>query len=379
MLRNAWFIARKDLLYMLRQRETLLWTFLMPVLFFYFIGTITSGFGGAGSSQDKLAVWAPEGSGFLVDEVVERLQEQDYKVERPETEEEFLGYRRRLRLPSGLTDSVLAGQQVTVRLQHRGGGLGGDYDQIRVSRALYTVLADVVVVSEEGETPTAESIQKLRQAPRMLQLQVAPAGNRIKIPTGFSQAIPGTMVMFTLLIMLTSGAVLLVVERKEGLLRRLASTPISKTSVVLGKWSGRMVLGLIQIGFAMLAGALLFDMDWGPDLPMVSLVLISYAGLNACLGLLLGSLARTESQAIGIGVLSANLLAALGGCWWPIEITPGWMQTLSLLLPTGWAMDAMHKLVSFGAGASSAVPHLVVMILASVAIGATSVRLFRYQ
>jgi hypothetical protein len=24
------------------------------------------------------------------------------------------------------------------------------------------------------------------------------------------------------------------------------------------------------------------------------------------------------------------ILAALGGCWWPIEITPPWMQSLSL-------------------------------------------------
>ncbi|MFQ5739805.1 MAG: hypothetical protein ACE5JX_12400, partial [Acidobacteriota bacterium] len=68
-----------------------------------------------------------------------------------------------------------------------------------------------------------------------------------------------------------------------------------------------------------------------------------------------------------------------GGCWWPIEITPGWMQTFSLFLPTGWAMDAMHKLVSFEAGATSAAAHVVVMILATVAVGATSVRLFRYQ
>ncbi len=46
----------------------------------------------------------------------------------------------------------------------------------------------------------------------------------------------------------------------------------------------------------------------------------------------------------GLGVLMANGLAALGGCWWPIEVTPQWMQTI---MPTGWTMDAMHKLISF--------------------------------
>ena len=50
MLDNALFIARKDLAFLLRQRETILWTFVMPVLFFYFIGTVTGGFGMPGGS-----------------------------------------------------------------------------------------------------------------------------------------------------------------------------------------------------------------------------------------------------------------------------------------------------------------------------------------
>lgn len=138
---------------------------------------------------------------------------------------------------------------------------------------------------------------------------------------------------------------------------------------------------MIQIGFAMLAGWLLpiFNMDWGPNVPMVLLVLVVYAGLVALLGILLGSLARTEGQAIGIGVLSANVLAALGGCWWPIEITPEWMQRLAMLLPTGWAMDALHKLVNFGEPASSVLPHLLTVVVASLVTGWAAVRVFRFQ
>jgi ABC-type multidrug transport system permease subunit len=187
------------------------------------------------------------------------------------------------------------------------------------------------------------------------------------------------MVMFTLLVMLTSGAVLLVIERREGLLRRLASTPIARGEVVLGKWGGRMVLGLTQIGFAMVMGSLVFKLDWGPDLAMVLLVMIAYAALMASLGLLFGSVARTHGQAVGLGVLCSNLLAALGGCWWPIEITPRWMQGLALVLPTGWAMDALHKLVSFGAGPASAAPHVAGMALAAVVLGALAARAFRFQ
>lgn len=60
--------------------------------------------------------------------------------------------------------------------------------------------------------------------------------------------------------------------------------------------------------------------------------------------MVLAALARTEPQTSGIGVLATLILAALGGAWWPIEITPEWMQALPWPSPpagpwtpcTGW-------------------------------------------
>ena len=41
-------------------------------------------------------------------------------------------------------------------------------------------------------------------------------------------------------------------------------------------------------------------------------------------------------------------MSALGGCWWPLEIVPDTFKTLAHLVPAGWAMDAFHRLISFG-------------------------------
>ena len=242
----------------------------------------------------------------------------------------------------------------------------------------YTTLADLVTLAQEGTVDEA-ALAELNAAPRNLTLEVSQAGERQTIPNGFEQAVPGTMVMFTLLVMLTSGAILLLIERREGLLRRLAATPLSRGSVVLGKWGGKLVLGLIQIAFALLAGRLLFGLDWGPQLPMVLLVLLVYAALVSALGVLLGSLARTEGQAVALGVISTNILAGLGGCWWPIEVTPQWMQKLSLALPTGMTMDALHRLVSFGRPAASALPHLAALAALGLVAGWLATRFFRYE
>jgi ABC-type multidrug transport system permease subunit len=139
-----------------------------------------------------------------------------------------------------------------------------------------------------------------------------------------------------------------------------------------------MGLGIVQIGFAMAIGTALFDVDWGPDLGMVGLVLLAWASLCAGLAIVSGNLARTEGQAIGLGVFAANLLAALGGCWWPIEVTPKWAQSLALAMPTGWTMGALHRLMSFQVGAVEALPHLVAIALAALVVGWIATRTFRY-
>ena len=379
MLRNALFIAGKDIKYMLRAKETIVWVFFMPIVFFYFIGTTTGGFGRSAASKDKLALKAGENVGFLLDQLVRRLDECGYDVVRVDNDSLFATYGRRLTVPACLTDSVLAKKQVALTFTRSEGGMGFDYDSIRINRAIYTVLADVIVSRETGGTPTREALEQLNAMPRALKLEVTTAGKRKLIPTGYEQAIPGIMVMFILLVMTTSGAVLLVIERRQGLLKRLAYTPIDRLGVVLGKWGGKLALGIVQMAFAMIAGTVFFKMHWGPNLVMVFTVMLAYAGLMAGIGLLLGSLARTEGQAAAIGVISSNVLAALGGCWWPIEVTPEWMQKLQLFLPTGWAMDALHKLVSFEASPLSVMPHVVVMTLGAAVVLVVSTRAFRFE
>ena len=379
MLKDILFIAGKDLKYTLRARESVLWIFLMPIVFFYFIGTMIGGSGGGGSGPTTIAMMEDESSGFLADQLQLRLEEQDFVVTRTMDEEEFQLYRRRLRLPTAFTDSIVAGVPVKVIYADVSEGLSGQYYRMRASRAVYTLLADVLVTGSADSVINITGIEKLNSTERSLTLQVSAAGKRARIPDGFEHAIPGIMVMFTLLVMTTSGATMLVIERRQGLLRRLACTPISRNSLVIGKWLGKLAIGLVQIGFAMLAGTVIFKMDWGPDLPMVLALMFSYGALMASVGLVLGSALRNEGVTAAIGVITSNILAALGGCWWPIEITPEWMQKLQLFLPTGLAMDALHKLVSFGAGGASVVPHVLILSLLTLVLIGVSSRIFRYE
>jgi ABC-type Na+ efflux pump permease subunit len=343
------------------------WTFAMPVIFFYFIGTITGG-NSSPDGRDTLAMSIPADAGFLADRLAERLTDRDYRVVRTQTSAEFLSYGRRLEIPAGFTGAILAGHPMKVRFTRTGEELDTTFDQVRIARAVYTLLADLPAIRSGAATP-----------PRTLTLDVRSAGKRVKAPTGFEQSVPGTMVMFTLLVLFTSGAVTLTMERRLGILRRLASSPMSRGAVVLGKWGARMIVGAIQIAFAMLAGSILFHVSWGPNLASVVVILLAYGALAAALAMLLGNLGQTEGQVIGLGVILSNVMAGLGGCWWPIEITPLWAQKMALFLPTGLTMNALHKLVNFGAPPAAVAPHLAALAAAAgLALYALS-RTFRFQ
>jgi ABC-type multidrug transport system permease subunit len=378
-MRDAVYLARKDLSLMFRAGSTWLWAFLMPVLFFFFIGSVTGGFSRPRGTVEPIGMWAPENAGFLADHLARRLTGLGYRVRRVWNQTELEGYARRLAVPENFTADVLNGRQARLRFSSSGSGLSGFYDRFRVKRAAYTVLADVLLTGKDGAMTSPEALEAVASAPRNLSLTVTPAGKRKLIPSGFQQAVPGSMVMFILLAMFTTGGISLFQERELGILKRLASTPMSRASVVAGKWMSRFALGLIQIAFGMAAGTWLFRVDWGPHLGAVAVLLAAYAALASICGMLLGALGRTEGQIVALGVILSNAMAMAGGCWWPAEITPLWAQRIGLLLPTGWAMDGLHRLMSFGDAPPAVVPHLTALLVAGLAAAMALARRFRFQ
>ena len=383
-MREILFIAFNDAKMQIRQGSTILWVLIMPPIFFYFIGTVTGGFssGISPAAATPLTVVAAN-PGFLQAQLSHQLRANGFEPEwlgsGPDTASDD-GPRRLLRFDEDLSTKLTSSQTVAASYDTRASALRRQFEEIRVQRAVYSALADIVVADATSSEPlSAGDLVALNEKPRPWQLAISPAGRRVEIPSGFEQAIPGILVMFTLLVLLTTGGSQLIIERKQGLLRRLASAPVSRRDVVAGKLGGRLLLAAVQIGVALLFGSFLFKMVWGPDFAAVLLVLLVWAAFCAAAGLLLGSVANTEGQAVALGVLAANALAALGGCWWPIEVAPEWMQGLQRFLPTGWTMNALHKLISFQSGTVSAVPEILLLSAATLVVSAIAVRRFRFQ
>ena len=376
-------LARTDLKLALKERSTVLWLFFMPAMFFYFIGTVTQGGVGISDQTVKLLVENNDG-GFLSRHLEFRLTENQFDIIRPEDvpatiEGEEPAKYRKLIIPPGFTGQLQAEEQVSISYEGLRSGLNNQYDYFRIQKAAFSVLGDLIVVKSDQAVISPGLLKQLATESRPAQLEVTRAGNQKIIPSGFQQAIPGTLVMFVLLVMLTSGAAMLVNDRDKQLLRRLASAPLTRGQVVMGKWAGRMALAMVQIATALaFSFTPVFDMEWGPAFPMVVLILLAWGALCTSLAILLGSIAKTGNQAANLGAFATMVLAALGGCWWPIEVAPSWMQQIQMLFPTGWTMDALHKLISFGMSWQNVLPHMAVLIAATILIGWMAARRFRF-
>ncbi|MDG4863712.1 ABC transporter permease [Streptomyces sp. T-3] len=133
-------------------------------------------------------------------------------------------------------------------------------------------------------------------------------------------------------------------DKTLGWLRQLRITPMSPRQVVAGRALTGSVIVLPAIVAVLAAGGLVNGVrleawQWG------ALVLLLWLGALPFTLLGLGNGYRlTSAQTTGVVNVACNLgLSILGGLWFPIELFPGWLRSLSGFTPTnrfadlGWA------------------------------------------
>jgi ABC-type multidrug transport system permease subunit len=200
------------------------------------------------------------------------------------------------------------------------------------------------------------------QKPLPLAWHTVPEGEDPRLVEGFSsfsQAVAGNGVMFILFNCILIGGMALVHERDQHTLDRLMISPMSRRMIFLGKVLGVFLVGVFQALVVFGFGALL-GVPMGSVLG-VAVVTLLFILVGCAMALAISALARREEQVQDIGVPVALLMTALGGGMFPIEFAPTWMQYLALLFPTGWAMQAYHKLMWEGMSWTAVLPNLAVL------------------
>ena len=193
----------------------------------------------------------------------------------------------------------------------------------------------------------------------------------------FDQNAPGFSVTFMLLGMLFGVSLGLLDERDWGTYDRVRSLPVPVRNIVIGKLASRFLVGVAQMIVLFAVGLALFRISLGPQpwallLPIVGIV---FAGTS--LGLIVAAIAPSRDAVVPLGSVLIVTMAAIGGCWWPIELEPRWMRSVAQAFPTTWAMEAFNDLMIRGRRAPAAYAPTSVLIAFGAAYLAIGLALFR--
>jgi hypothetical protein len=171
----------------------------------------------------------------------------------------------------------------------------------------------------------------------------------------FDFYVPGLAITFLLIGMLMGLSLALIDEHDWGTLTRLRSAAAPLGTTLFGKLIGRFVVGLAQLVVLFAVGRAMFGVSLGLNPPALIIPCAAISFAAAGFGLLVVGAGRTRDAVLPVGLMVIMTLAAIGGCWWPIDFEPQLMRTVALGLPTTWAMRSFNDLMIRGLPVSAAI------------------------
>ncbi len=189
--------------------------------------------------------------------------------------------------------------------------------------------------------------------------------------------IPGLIAFIMVITAVLSTALSVVREKEKGTMEMLDASPLSSTTLIIGKTIPFMVISMLETVFILIAGRFLFGVEISGS---ISLLLgISFLFLLSCLGigLLISTVVDTQQSAFLLATISIVLpTMILSGFIYPIRNMPIPVQAVTFLIPARYFISAERALMIRGAGAVSIWPQSVVLLgFSIVTLGISSLRL----
>jgi len=188
------------------------------------------------------------------------------------------------------------------------------------------------------------------------------------IPNSTQHNIPA-WALFAIFFIILPLSINIVNEKNQGTFVRLRTHPVSYATILGGKTIIFLAVALIQFALMLLVGIFLFPLidlpklEVNGKLPLLFLVAF-FAGLAAVgLGLLLGTIAKSQEQSAPFGATFVVILAAIGGVWVPVFAMPKFMQTLSKVSPMNWGLEAFYDVFLRNVSLSELVPEITLLLL----------------
>ena len=381
-IRQSLILASKDTKIFFRDRFAVVFAFAFPLLFTLGFTLALGGILPEDEPREVTVATREEGDISLSRQIINGLSEDetftvselDYETARREVEAGTLsGF---IAFPSGFTESLSSpGGGATAELEvvtiaddpEGAAALEAIANSIvrRVSNAQLVVLSLSLLPEGVGQ---AAAMQRLPDSSDFSTTQLVSFPEEqvgdIDRPNASNFTLSGYLTMFIFFAAALS-AEAIARERRNQTLERLLTNGVLRESIIFGKFLMGTYRGVMQVVVLWGVGVVAFSIDLGSSPLAVTLVSLAVVFTSSAFGVMLAALVRTAEGASSAGVLASLVLAPLGGSWWPLFITPEWMQALAKLTPHGWANTAFNNLMLFNADFGD----VVINMLAVAAFG----------
>lgn len=167
--------------------------------------------------------------------------------------------------------------------------------------------------------------------------------------------------------------------RQSKLLRRLQLAPVSTQTVVSARIAVTVAIALVQLVVFFGLGAAAFGLTlsgaWWMGVPLVIVGTLCFMAV----GLLAGAVAKSTEGAVNAANFMVLPMAFLSGSFFPLDGAPGWLQTISHLLPLRHLNEGMLDVMVRGEGPSAALLPMLVLAGFAVVVTLVAAKLFRWE
>jgi ABC-2 type transport system permease protein len=193
-----------------------------------------------------------------------------------------------------------------------------------------------------------------------------------------AHAFAGMSVQFILFMGIDAGMIVLM-QRRTGMWKRLQAAPISRWTVIASRAASATIISMVILAVVFTFARVVWGVKIEGNFAGFAGVCLAFSIMTAAFGLLIAVLGRTPEAARGISILVTLILVMLGGSWVPSFLFPTWLQKIGFLIPTRWAVDGLDGTIWRGFTLNAALEPMGALLVFAALFGLVAVWRFRWE
>ena len=365
---KVWWLARKDLLLVARDKKAFLTLILMPLLLIAILG---SAFGNMMKEEDEITIKKftlgvvnlDQGqlSEVLTEEVFSKNLSKQIQVKYYQEDDLYKKIKDHkltvgIIIEKDFTQSLMTGKGTKVKLL----SVPDTFINTTIVQNVIEQFSRSIPI-EAVASQMAQPVQGGNQNSSVQEgygkkplLNETTIDSKTKPVSSFQYYAAAMGVMF-LLMTVVQGVSTMILEKEQDVYQRLLLTNLTYPNYLLGKMIGLIIICLTQAFIIIVGTRLIFGVDWGPSISGIAVMTLAFVVNASGLGVLAGSFIKTEKAFNVAGMFGTQIMAALGGSMAPLYIFPDWIIFVTKFLPNGLALQTYLDLMS-GAAFSKILP-----------------------